>query len=64
MIKRVGFTVSKTSGSWGAKGVFKTVAGGSHTVKVMNADSYAKAAKRADKSLAASDLSQAQSRKK
>ena len=64
MGKRIGFTVSKVGESWGAKGVFKSVAGSGHVVRVMNAHSYAKAAKRADRSLAASVLSSRQGGKK
>ena len=63
MTKRAGFTVSKTSDSRGGKDVFKTVLSSGRTVNVMSADSYARAIKRANKSLAASELSQLQHRK-
>ena len=51
------FTVSKDHRK-GIGGVFRDVSSSGHTTKVMSSDAYGKASARANKSLAASTLSQ------
>ena len=51
------FTVSKDNRR-GADGVFRDVSSAGHTTKVMSSDAFGKASARANKSLAASALSQ------
>jgi hypothetical protein len=57
------FTVSKGAPK-SSGGVFREVSSSGHTTKVMSSNAYGKASERANKSLAASALSQKSDRKK